>query len=199
MTGETTHDMTRLLAAWGDGDDAAFARLFPRIYDDLRRLAHGRMRHERAQHTLDATALVHEAFVRLARQRQVQWDSRGQFFALAAQMMRRVLVDHARRRHGAKRGGDAAHVALDDASAAAADRDVEDVLRIHDALDDLARFDRRKATMVELRFFGGFSIDETARCLSVSPGTVMRDWTLAKAWLKHHLRSGEPAAACVAP
>ena len=195
MTGTTTHDVTRLLAAWGDGDDAAFARLFPRVYDELRRLAHGRMRRERAHHTLDATALVHEAFVRLARQQQVAWDSRGQFFALAAQMMRRVLVDHARRRQGAKRGGAHAHVSLDEAPGAGADRDAADVLRVHDALDDLERFDRRKAAMVELRFFGGFSIDETARCLGVSPGTVMRDWTLTKAWLKRHLQAAEPTAA----
>lgn len=186
MTGETTHDVTRLLAAWGEGDPSALDRLYPRIYDHLRLLARGRMRRERAQHTLDATALVNEAFLRLARQERDDWESRGQFFALAAQTMRRVLVDHARRRHGAKRGGGRAHVALDDAPVVA--KHDADVLRVHDALGDLAKVDPRKATMIELRFFGGFSIDETASCLGVSPGTVMRDWTLAKAWLKRHLR-----------
>lgn len=193
MADESTQDVTRLLVAWGEGEEAALERLYPLIYDELRRLARGRLRHERAQHTLETTALVHEAFLRLVGQEKGAWDSRGHFFAIAAKMMRRVLVDYARRRRGQKRGGDLVHVALEDAPTVAV-HSGEEVLRVHDALEDLAKVDERKATMVELRFFGGLSIEETAHCLGVSAGTVMRDWTLAKAWLKRHLQSAEHTA-----
>ncbi|MEM9557426.1 MAG: ECF-type sigma factor [Acidobacteriota bacterium] len=179
-------EITPLLLAWGEGDERALERLSSVVYDELRRLARGRMRRERGQHTLQTTALVHEAFLRLVDQKK-GWESRGHFFALAATMMRRVLVDYARRAQGKKRGGEAVRLALDEAPELAA-RSVGDVLRVHEALDDLAKVDARKAKMVELRFFAGLSIDETAACLGVSPGTVMRDWTLAKAWLKRYIQ-----------
>ena len=179
------HDVTRLLLAWGDGDEAALEELYPLVQAELRRLARGRLRHERAQHTLETTGLVHEAFLRLVDQERAQWQSRGHFLAIAARMMRRVLVDYARRRLSLKRGGELVQVPLEDAPILGSSHEV---LRVHEALAELSQIDRRKATMIELRFFGGLSIDETAQALGVSPGTVMRDWTLAKAWLKRQLR-----------
>ncbi|MEM1177283.1 MAG: sigma-70 family RNA polymerase sigma factor [Acidobacteriota bacterium] len=190
---EPRRDVTALLVAWGAGDRDALGALYPLIYGELRRLARGRLRRERAGHTLETTALVHEAFLRLVGQSQGAWESRGHFFAIAAKMMRRVLVDHARRRGHQKRGGDLVHVTLQDAPEIAAAHTADDVLRIHAALSDLAAVDPRKASMVELRYFGGLNIEETAHCLGVSPGTVMRDWTLAKAWLKRYLRTPIPA------
>ena len=184
-------DVTQLLEAWGGGEEKALDSLCALIYDELHRLARGRMRRERSEHTLQTTALVHEAFLRLVSQQRVGWQSRGHFFAIAAKMMRRVLVDHARRRAGEKRGGAAVHLPLEDAEQIPS-QPVLDVLRVHDALEGLAAVDPRKATMVELRFFGGLSIEETAQCLKVSPGTVMRDWTLAKAWLTREIQGAEP-------
>lgn len=183
--------ITRLLTAWGSGEREALGPLYQLVYDELHRLGHGRMRHERRGHTLQTTALVHEAFLRMADQQKGSWESRGQFFALAARTMRRILVDHARRRQGLKRGGDAPQLSLEDAGPVAARADAE-VLSLHDALKDLAALDPRKAKMVELRYFGGLGIEETARCLGVSPGTVMRDWTLAKAWIKRQVRPSRP-------
>ncbi len=186
-SGGTSRDVTRLLSAWGGGDEAALDRLYPLVYEELHRLAHGRMRHERSDHTLQPTALVHEAFLRLVDQNRGGWESRGHFFAIAARMMRRVLVDYARQRSRNKRGGDAVRLPLDEAMGITR-QPAGDVLAIHEALEVLVTVDPRKAKMVELRFFGGLSIDETAECLNVSPGTVMRDWTLAKAWLKRQLQ-----------
>ena len=194
--GETPSDVTRLLVTWGRGDETALEGLLPLVYDELHRLARGRMRHERSEHTLQTTALVHEAFLRLVDQQHGAWESRGHFFAIAAQMMRRVLVDYARRHRGKKRGGSAIRLALDEAPEVAS-QPAHDVLAVHDALEALATFDPRKARIVELRFFGGLSIDETAECLNVSPGTVMRDWTLAKAWLKRQMQA--PTAVSVIP
>lgn len=191
MAAHPASDVTDLLVAWGHGDPEALEQLLPLVYAQLRRLAHGRLRHERSQHTLQTTALVHEAFVRLVDQRRAGWESRGHFFAIAAQMMRRVLVDYARRRKGQKRGGGIPRVALEGVPVAAEEA-APDVLVLHDALEALANRDPRRAQMVELRFFGGLTIEETAEALRVSPGTVMRDWTLAKAWLQREIR-GAPA------
>ena len=185
---EHPSEVTRLLVAWGRGDRKALDPLYQLVYRELRRLAHRRMRLERAAHTLQTTALVHEAFLRLAEQRKRIWESRTHFLAIAAETMRRILVDHARKHQGMKRGGGARHLSLTDAGEVAK-QPAMDILRIHDALKALAKIDPRKAKMVELRFFGGLDIRETAECLKVSPGTVMRDWTLAKAWLKRQLQS----------
>ncbi|MEM7353947.1 MAG: sigma-70 family RNA polymerase sigma factor [Acidobacteriota bacterium] len=187
MTQAASSDVTQLLLAWGGGDLRALEPLYGLVYDHLHRLARSRMRLERASHTLQATALVHEAFLRLVDQAKSGWESRGHFYAIAAQSMRRVLVDHARRHRGPKRGGGAVHLPLEKLGDVAA-QPALDVLGVHDALKTLATLDPRKAQMVELRFFGGLGIEETAECLHVSPGTVMRDWTLAKAWLKRQLR-----------
>jgi RNA polymerase sigma factor (TIGR02999 family) len=187
-TGEIPRDVTRLLVAWSGGDEAALDQLYPLVYEELHRLAYGRMRHERQGHTLQPTALVHEAFLRLADQNRGIWENRGHFFAIATRMMRRVLVDYARRRQRGKRGGGAVHLSLEEALEAGRPP-ARDVLAVHDAIEVLATVDRRKARMVELRFFGGLSIEETAECLGVSPGTVMRDWTLSKAWLKRQIQT----------
>ena len=192
MAPHSPSEVTDLLVAWSNGEREALDRLLPLVYEELRRLAHSRLRHERAEHTLQTTALVHEAYLRLVDQKRAGWQSRGQFFAIAAQMMRRVLVDYARRRKGAKRGGNIPKVAIDEA-VVAANQPSEDVLAVDEAVTALAAVDERKAKMVELRFFGGLSIEETAEALQVSPGTVMRDWTLAKAWLQREIRSSPPA------
>jgi RNA polymerase sigma-70 factor, ECF subfamily len=183
-------DVTRLLLAWRDGDDAARERLIPLVYRELRALAHAGMRGEPRGITLQTTALVHEAYLRLVEVRQVSWQNRSQFFALCAQAMRRILVDAARARHSLKRGGRAEHVPLDEALVASPARD-GDVLAVDEALTDLANADPRKARVVELRYFGGLSVEETAEVLRVSPQTVMRDWKLAKLWLIKALRNRE--------
>lgn len=175
--------VTQLLVAWGDGDVAARDQLMPLVYEELRKLAHRYMGRERIDHTLQTSGLVNEAYLRLIDQSQVHWQNRSHFFGIAAQMMRRILVDYARSRGYAKRGGDARQVPLNEAAIVSKER-AADVVALDDALKGLAEFDLRKSQIVELRFFGGLSIEETAEVLSVSPGTVMRDWTLAKAWLK---------------
>lgn len=187
MSQDLPTGVTSYLEAWGNGDWEASHRLFPLVYEELKRLARSRMRREREGHTLATTGLVHEAYLRLVAQHRGAWESRGHFFAIAAQMMRRVLVDYARQRQSKKRGGDAVHLPLEEVSASAPGP-TREVLAVHEALEILQTIDRRKALMIELRFFGGLSIDETAECLAVSPGTVMRDWTLAKAWLQRELR-----------
>jgi RNA polymerase sigma factor (TIGR02999 family) len=182
------HQVTQLLAAWSDGDQAARDQLMPLVYDELHRLAHQYMNRERPGHTLQTSGLVNEAFLRLVDQRDVKWQNRAHFFGIAAQMMRRILVDYARNRRYAKRGGAAHQVSLEEAMIVSEER-AADVLALDDALKGLAEFDLRKSQIVELRFFGGLSIDETAEVLAVSPGTVMRDWTLAKAWLRREMSS----------
>jgi RNA polymerase sigma factor (TIGR02999 family) len=179
--------ITQLLKDWGHGDHAARDQLMPLVYQELRRMAHQHMRKECPGHTLQTSALVHEAFVRLVDQTDVQWQNRAHFFGIAAQMMRRILVDHARSRHYAKRGGYVRRVSLDEVAIVSEER-AADVVALDDALTRLAAVDERKSQIVELRFFGGLSIDETAAVLAVSPGTVMRDWTLAKAWLRREMR-----------
>ena len=186
---EAPAEITQLLVAWGSGDQAALDQLMPLVYDELRRLARRHLGRERQDHTLQSAALVNEAYLKLVDQRAVQWQNRAQFFALAAQAMRRILVDHARGRQYQKRGGEARQISLDEALVVSHARTAE-VLALDDALNGLAQFDARKCRIVELRFFGGLSIDETAHVLQVSPGTVMRDWTLAKAWLQREITTG---------
>src|SRR6185436_13092073 len=167
-------EVTRLLVAWGNGDQAALDELLPLVYQELHRLAHRHLGRERSGHTLETTALVHEAYLRLIDQKEVQWQNRSQFFAVAATLMRRILVDHARARQYQKRGGGAQQVSFDEALEVSDERAAE-VVALDEALSELARFDERKSRLVELRFFGGLSIEETAEVLGVSPGTVMRD------------------------
>lgn len=184
----SSDEVTQLLNAWGGGDESARDELMPLVYAELHRLAHRHIRKERPGHTLQTSALVNEAFVRLVDQKNVHWQSRAHFFAIAAQMMRRILVDYARNRRYAKRGGEAQQVTLDEDLIVSDQRSAE-VVALDEALTDLALFDDRKSKIVELRFFGGLSIEETAEVLAVSPGTVMRDWTLAKAWLRKAMTS----------
>jgi len=183
-------EVTQLLVAWRNGDQNARDELIPLVYQELHRLAHHYMSHERPGHTLQTSALVNEAFLRLADQRDVQWQNRAHFIGIAGQMMRRILVDYARNRGYAKRGGSALQVSLDEELIVSEERSAE-VVALDDALQSLARLDERKSRLVELRFFGGLSIEETAEVLGVSPGTVMRDWTLAKAWLRREMSHNE--------
>ena len=181
-------DVTQLLVAWRNGDQDARDELMPLVYQELHRLAHHYMSRERPGHTLQTSALVNEAFVKLVDQRDVQWQNRAHFFGIAAQMMRRILVDYARNRRYAKRGGGVGQVSLDEELIVSEGRSAE-VVALDDALQGLANVDQRKSQVVELRFFGGLSIEETADVLGVSPGTVMRDWTFAKAWLRREMTS----------
>jgi RNA polymerase sigma factor (TIGR02999 family) len=182
--------VTELLRSWGDGDSAALRHLVPLVYADLRQIAARHMRRERHGHTLDVTGLVHEAFLRLAGQRATSWENRHQFFSVAARLMRRVLVDHARRRQAIKRGAAPAVVSLDD-EGAFPEPSAWGLTALDDALADLATFDPRKSQVVELRFFGGLSVEETAEVLALSPATVKREWTFARAWLHRALTGGE--------
>lgn len=178
-------EVTALLRAWSEGDRQALDRLTPIVYDELRRLARRYMRRERPDHSLQTTALVNEAYMRLVDYKRMQWQDRAHFFAVSAQLMRRILVDHARR-HNLKRGGAIPHVPLDDAAPVSAEAETN-LVALDEALDMLAQLDPRKARVVELRFFGGLTVEETAAVLNVSPITVMRDWTGAKAWLYREL------------
>ncbi len=180
--------VTQLLLAWGGGDQAALDELMPLVYEELRRLAHQCIRRERPGHTLQTSALLNEAYLRLVDQKNIHWQDRAHFFGIAARLMRQVLVDYARKRGYAKRGGDAHRVPLDEAMIVSEER-AADVVALDDALKSLAEIDPRQSQIVELRFFGGLSIEETAEVLAVSPGTVMRDWTLAKAWLRRAITS----------
>jgi RNA polymerase sigma-70 factor, ECF subfamily len=177
-----------LLRAWSDGDTSALERLAPIVYDELHRLARRYMRGERPGHSLQTTALVNEAYLRLVGYERMQWQNRAHFFAVSAQLMRRILVEHARR-HNLKRGGGVPHVSLDEAALVGADR-AADLVALDQAMHALAQVDQRKAQVVEMRFFGGLSVDETADVLKVSPATVMRDWSTAKAWLYRELAAG---------
>jgi RNA polymerase sigma-70 factor, ECF subfamily len=180
------HDVTQLLQAYESGDEEALARLMPLVYDELRRLAARALRRERSGHTLQPTALVHEAYVKLVDQRRAHWQCRAHFYAVASQLMRRVLVDHARARDRHKRGGAVAKVALDEAFHVPESRDVG-LADLDDALVALAEVDSQQARVVELRYFGGLTIEETADVLAISPATVKRDWVVAKAWLQREL------------
>ena len=186
----SSHQVTELLVRWREGDRRALDELMPLVYKELRRLAAHYMRGERPGHTLQTSALVNEAYLRLAAHEEIQWQDRAHFFAVAAQAMRRILVDHARRRGNLKRGGGAPRVALDEALIVSEER-VAEVVALDDALERLAEIAPRKSQLVELRFFGGLSIEEAAGVLGVSPGTVMRDWTFVKAWLRREIAGGE--------
>jgi RNA polymerase sigma factor (TIGR02999 family) len=185
-------EISTLLRAWSDGDQSALDRLTPIVYGELRRLARRYMKHERPGHSLQTSALVNEAYLRLVDYERMQWQNRAHFFAVSSQLMRRILVDHARRRN-LKRGGGVQHVSLEEAAVLAGDRRCPlgpDLVALDDALNTLARLDPRKVQVVEMRFFGGLSVEETAEVLKVSPVTVMRDWSTAKAWLYRQLAGG---------
>jgi RNA polymerase sigma-70 factor (ECF subfamily) len=180
------NEVTALLHAWGEGDERALEQLIPLVHEELRRVAHRHMAGERAPHTLQTTALINEVYVRLVDVPGGQFPNRAHFLGLCARLMRNILVDFARSRQYQKRGGGARHVALDEALHVASMPD-PDLVAVHEALERLTAFDRRKGDVVELRFFGGLSVQETADALKVSPETVMRDWKLAKAWLLREL------------
>jgi RNA polymerase sigma-70 factor (ECF subfamily) len=182
--------VTGLLLAWGKGDEAALAQLIPLVHQELHDIARRCMAGERAGHSLQATALVNEAYLRLVDAKTVAWNDRAHFLAVSARIMRRILVDHARARQYQKRGGDAVRVTFDE-GLAVTDEPTLDFVALDDALDALAKFDERKSRVVDLRFFGGLSVEETAAVLQVSPSTVMGDWRLAKAWLQREMRRHE--------
>jgi RNA polymerase sigma factor (TIGR02999 family) len=180
-------EVTQLLVNWGDGDSGALDKLMPIVYDELRRLASNYLRREHPGHTLQPTALVNEAYLRLVDQRQAKWQNRAQFLGVAAQLMRRILVDHARQQYAAKRGGADRHrLSLTDADGIPGRPDA-DLMAVHDALNELAVIDPQQSRIVELRFFGGLSIEETAVVVGVGHATVERDWKLARAWLRRRL------------
>jgi RNA polymerase sigma-70 factor, ECF subfamily len=185
--GEESASVTHLLKAWSGGDQLALEELTPKVYLELRRMAARYMRNERAGNSLQATALVHEVFLRLVEVDSVSWRDRAHFFAVSANMMRRILVDGARAKGMAKRGGAAQQVNLDDVPELASRSRDREIVAIDEALDALAQIDPRKAKVIELRFFGGLSVEETAEVLKVSPQTVMRDWKMARAWLMAEL------------
>jgi RNA polymerase sigma-70 factor (ECF subfamily) len=182
MTTLSQQDVTELLLEWQQGDKCALDKLTPLVYDELRRIAHRHVQRERDGHTLQTTALVNEAYVRLVGGQRIEWQNRAHFFAVTAQVMRHILIDHARRRQYAKHGGEAQRVSFDDASVMSPERAAE-LVALDEALDELARLDARKGRVVELRYFGGLSLEETADVLDVSVMTVRRDWRAAKAWL----------------
>src|SRR5580692_9914744 len=181
-------EVSRLLLAWSSGDQCALERLAPIVYEELRRLAHRYMRRERPGHSLQTTALVNEAYMRLVDYKSMQWQNRAHFFAVSAQLMRRILVEHARR-HNLKRGRGVQHVSLEEAAVVGGGQ-ATDLAALDDAMNALAQFDPRKVQVIEMRFFGGLSVQETAEVLKVSPVTVMRDWSTAKAWLYRELTGG---------
>jgi RNA polymerase sigma-70 factor (ECF subfamily) len=182
----SSQNITRLLLDWRNGDQTALDRLMPLVYEELRRMANHYMRNERRGHTLQSSALVNEAYLRLVHHENIEWQNRAHFFGVAAQAMRRILVDHARSRNYQKRGGGAQQVSLDEAMTLAGDRAAE-LIALDDALRELARMDERKCRVVELRYFGGLSLEETAEALGVSIPTVTRDWNTAKAWLMREM------------
>ena len=192
MIGPSAEQVTKLLRAWGQGEQTALDELLPIVHQELRRLARRCMFGERLGHTLQTTALVNEAYLRLVNSRRVNWQNRAHFFALSAQLMRRILVDSARAHRSKKRGAGVSKVTLDEARIGPQEKS-QDLVALDDALKVLAEVDARKSRVVELRFFGGLSAEETAEILKVSPDTVLRDWKLAKAWLKREIGKGKPS------
>ncbi len=187
----TSHDVTKLLLEWSDGNRSAIDELLPLVYRELQKIAHRYLGRERQSNTLQTTALVHEAFLKLVDQRRVEWQNRAHFFGIAAQAMRRILVDHARQRLADKRGGAAEKVALDEGLIDVSDEKASNLVELDAALKRLAEIDEQKARLVELRYFGGLSIEETAEVLGVSIATVNRQWRLAKAWLYKEISGSE--------
>jgi RNA polymerase sigma factor (TIGR02999 family) len=182
----SAEEITQLLAAWGSGDREALDKLMPFVEGELRRMARHYMRNERPDHTLQTTALINEAYLRLAEQKQVHWQNRSHFYGIAAQLMRRILLDHARGQRRVKRGGGEYKVSLSDV--AVMDKSTSaHLIALDEALKRLAQIDERKSQVVELRYFGGLSVEETAEALDISAVTVMRDWSMAKAWLRREL------------
>ena len=186
-TSQAPDDVTKLLIQWSEGDREALDRLMPFVYDELRRIAQRQFRRERPGHTLQPTALINELYIRLVKQSGIGWQNRSQFFGIAAKIMRQVLVDHARARNASKRGGGDYKVDLTDMSDMPVDRNKLDLLALDKALEELAAFDPQQCRIVEAKFFGGLSIEETAEVIGVSPATVKREWALAKAWLFREL------------
>jgi RNA polymerase sigma factor (TIGR02999 family) len=184
-------EVTQLLVAWSNGDREALDQLMPMVYAELRRQAARHLRRELAAHTLQTTDLIHEAYLRLVDQRKVQWQNRAHFFAIAAQLMRRILIDHARRRQRVKRGGSAIALPLEEGLLVAAEKSEADVLALDEALTRLAAMDSRQSQIVELRYFSGLSIEETAAVIGLSPTTVKDDLNLAKAWLRREIGGGK--------
>jgi RNA polymerase sigma factor (TIGR02999 family) len=180
------HEITELLAEWRDGNQSALDELYPLVYNELHRLARRYMSRERKGHTLQTTALINEAYVRLVDQKNVQWANRSHFFAISAQIMRRILIDHARRHAYAKRGGGAQQVSLEEAATVAPDLGLE-LIRLDEALNTLAEMDPRRSQVVEMRYFGGLNNEEIAGVLNISENTVTRDWNMARAWLYQQL------------
>lgn len=187
MPPDSSSQVSKLLVNWREGDEAAREALIPLVYDELRRLARRHLRRERPDHTLQSAALVHEAYLRLIRQDQPQWQNRAHFFGVAAQLMRHILVDHARNRAAAKRGAGAPRLTLDPEVALPQERDV-DLVKLDDALNELAALDLQQSRVVELRFFGGLSIEETSVALGISAATVKREWATARAWLRREMK-----------
>jgi RNA polymerase sigma factor (TIGR02999 family) len=179
-------EVTQLLVDWGNGNQAALDRLMPVVYTELRQLAHRYMRRERPGHTMQTTALIHEAYLRLVDQNQVRWQHQAHFFGIAARLMRQILIEHARSRTRAKRGGGVGTISLDEAAIVSQARATA-LLALDDALERLATIDPRKSRVVELRFFGGLSVEEAAQVLNIAPNTVLRDWRMAKAWLRREI------------
>ena len=190
MNADSSHPVSELLVRWRRGDQEALQALLPLVYDELRRLAHHHLEAERAGHTLQSTALVHEAYLRLVEQEPLRLDNRAHFFAVASHLMRQILVDHARKHHAAKRGANNLTLTLDEAIAPSKQRELH-LVALDDALNVLAALDERQFHIVELRFFGGLSIDETSQVLGVSPATVTREWTAARAWLYREMDRSE--------
>jgi RNA polymerase sigma-70 factor (ECF subfamily) len=184
---QSTEGITQLLIDWGKGDQAALEKLMPLVYSELRRLATNYLRRERAGHTLQPTALVNEAYLRLVGQKNAKWQNRAQFFGISAQLMRRILVDHARRHQAEKRGGSEQERLSITSAEKIANRSQVDLLALNEALDELAQMDPQQSRIVELKFFGGLSIEETAEVLGIGHATVERDWKLARAWLRRQL------------
>lgn len=184
-------EVTRLLLDWSRGDEASLERLMPLVYDELKRLARIQMGRERSDHTLQPTAVVHEAYMRLVDAQHIAWRDRAHFFAVASRLIRRVLVDHARRHRAGKRGGGLVHLTIDDASPVSEVR-ADEIVALDEALKDLEELDPRQGRVVEMRYFGGLTIEETAAVLQVSPATVKREWSVASAWLRRELAAERP-------
>ena len=184
---DSSENITQLLVKWGDGDKAALERLMPLVYSELRRLAKNYLRRERQNHTLQPTALVNEAYLKLIDQRKPRWQNRAQFYGVAAQMMRRILVDHARQNKAAKRGGSEQQRLSITSAGQLGEKPDTDLLALHEALKELKTFDPQQERIVELKFFGGLSIEETAEVMGIGHATVKRDWKMARAWLRRKL------------
>ena len=194
MTTISQTGVTELLVHWSEGDQEALNKLIPLVYDELHKLASRYLRRERRDHTLQTTAVVHEAYLKLVNQRDANFENRLHFFAVAAQIMRRILVDYARRHHASKRGGDLYKLSLDEALVTSEEKGA-DLLAIDEALERLAAIDPRQSRVVELRIFAGLTLEETAQALNISPSTVRREWSMAKAWLHRQIKNQRPLVA----